>query len=378
MPGFRVERLRTRTAGQGSSLGQERPLCNAYTAWPVLSPKYPNAQQPDGPGHRQRHCRRRAVGRGLSGPAVLQSFNALQLSAGRYLVYGLIAVALLLPRWRRLAPRLGRAEWFGLLWLSLAGNLVYFLLLATAVQWAGGAAASLIVGLIPVVVTLVGVREQGRAAEAAAAGAGPVRSGVALVGWESLMSEHLATPWRQRVVGLLCAFGALFSWALYSIGNSRWLARRPDLSSHDWSLLTGVTTGGLALLLVPMAFIGPGDHGGAVGWLLGDQRRRGSGGLDPRQRVLEPCQPPAAIDPDRADDRVRNAVRAAVCLRLATALAVAAGSTGDRVPGGRRDAVRACPPHAAGDRRTCRLNPVDKRADARLVSVATKYAHVGR
>lgn len=77
-------------------------------------------------------------------PAVLQSFNALQLSAGRYLVYGLIAVALLLPRWKRLAPRLGRAEWFGLLWLSLAGNLVYFLLLATAVQWAGGAAASLI------------------------------------------------------------------------------------------------------------------------------------------------------------------------------------------------------------------------------------------
>ncbi|WP_163047121.1 EamA family transporter, partial [Acinetobacter nosocomialis] len=90
---------------------------------------------------------------------VLQSFNALQLSAGRYLVYGLIAVVLLLPRWKRLAPQLGRTEWIGLLWLSLAGNLVYFLLLATAVQWAGGAAASLIVGLIPVVVTLVGVRE---------------------------------------------------------------------------------------------------------------------------------------------------------------------------------------------------------------------------
>ena len=43
-------------------------------------------------------------------PAVLQSFNALQLSAGRYLVYGLIAVVLLLPRWKRLAPQLGRTE----------------------------------------------------------------------------------------------------------------------------------------------------------------------------------------------------------------------------------------------------------------------------
>ena len=195
-------------------------------------------------------------------PAVLHSFNALQLSAGRYLVYGLIAVALLLPRWKRLAPRLGRAEWFGLLWLSLAGNLVYFLLLATAVQWAGGAAASLIVGLIPVVVTLVGVREQGAVPlKQLLPALGLCVLGVALVGWESLMSEHLATPWRQRVIGLLCAFAALFSWALYSIGNSRWLARRPDLSSHDWSLLTGVTTGGLALLLVPMAFIGhTGSH----------------------------------------------------------------------------------------------------------------------
>ncbi|MDI9272018.1 DMT family transporter [Stenotrophomonas sp. PFBMAA-4] len=190
-------------------------------------------------------------------PAVLHSFNALQLSAGRYLVYGLIAVILLLPRWRRLAPQLGRAEWIGLLWLSLAGNLVYFLLLATAVQWAGGAAASLIVGLIPVVVTLVGVREKGAVPlKQLLPALGLCVLGVALVGWESLMSEHLATPWRQRLIGLLCAFGALFSWALYSVGNSRWLARRADLSSHDWSLLTGVTTGGLSLLLVPMAFIG--------------------------------------------------------------------------------------------------------------------------
>jgi len=200
-------------------------------------------------------------------PAVLSTFNALQLSAGRYLVYGLIAVVLLLPRWKRLAPKLGRAEWIGLLWLSLAGNLVYFLLLATAVQWAGGAAASLIVGLIPVVVTLVGAREQG---------AVPLKQllpalalcvlGVAMVGWEALMSEHLGTPWRQRLIGLLCAFGALFSWALYSIGNSRWLSRRPDLSSHDWSLLTGVTTGGLSLLLVPMAFSGHSQAHTAAQW----------------------------------------------------------------------------------------------------------------
>ena len=202
-------------------------------------------------------------------PAVLMAFTAVQLSAGRYLFYGAIALLLLGPRWKALAPRLGAAEWRGLVWLSLAGNLVYFLLLATAVQWAGGAAASLIVGLVPVVVTLVGARD---------AGAVPLRRlapslllclcGVALVGYEALVSEVLATPWRQRVLGLLCALGALFSWAAYSVGNSRWLARRPDLSAHDWSLLTGVVTGALALLLVPAAFLLPGATLPPTQWAL--------------------------------------------------------------------------------------------------------------
>ncbi|QNR95990.1 DMT family transporter [Stenotrophomonas sp. 169] len=202
-------------------------------------------------------------------PAVLMAFDAVQLSAGRYLIYGLVAVALLWPRWKRLAPQLGAAEWRGLVWLSLAGNLVYFLLLATAVQWAGGAAASLIVGLIPVVVTLVGVREEGAVRLAKLAPALLLcLTGVALVGYEALVSEHVATPWRQRVLGLLCAFGALLSWAAYSVGNSRWLQRRPDLSAHDWSLLTGVVTGALALLLVPMAFVFNTAHHDAGAWGL--------------------------------------------------------------------------------------------------------------
>ena len=202
-------------------------------------------------------------------PAMLSRFSAVQLSAGRYLVYGLIAVVLLAPRWRELRTRIGMAEWRGLLWLSLAGNLVYFVLLANAVQWAGGAAASLIVGLIPVVVTLAGVREKG---------AVPLRAlapalllcllGVALVGYEALQAEHAQGSTGRRALGLLCAVGALLAWAVYSIGNSRWLARRPDLSGHDWSLLTGVATGGLALLLVPSAFLLPGavHSAGQWGW----------------------------------------------------------------------------------------------------------------
>jgi drug/metabolite transporter (DMT)-like permease len=58
----------------------------------------------------------------------------------------------------------------------------------------------------------------------------------------------------------------LISWSAYSVGNSRWLARRPQISSHDWSLLTGIATGALALLLVLPAFAHAAQHDGLAWW----------------------------------------------------------------------------------------------------------------
>ncbi len=201
-------------------------------------------------------------------PQLLAGFSPLQLSVARYLAYGLIAVAVLLPRWTRATRGLGGAEWRALVWLSLLGNLIYFVLLGTAVQWAGGAATALIVGLIPVVVTVVGSR-----------GAGALRLrtlalpcalcvlGVALVAFDALRAGRGdADATGTRLAGLLCAVGALVTWSVYSIGNAHWLARRPDISGADWSLLTGVVTGALSLLLVVPAFAAAGPMHAAADW----------------------------------------------------------------------------------------------------------------
>ncbi len=200
-------------------------------------------------------------------PEIAGDFSPLQLSAARYLAYGLFAVALLLPRWRGIAQVVGKAEWIALVWLSLLGNIIYYLFLAAAVQMAGVAAASLILGCVPVMVTLVGSRETD---------AVPLRAlvpslvmavaGVGLIGWEALSSEAATSasaqggPWEQ-ILGLLFAFAALASWSAYAVWNSRWLVRLSHVSSHDWSLLTGVVTGALALVLAVPAFaFGAGDH----------------------------------------------------------------------------------------------------------------------
>lgn len=200
-------------------------------------------------------------------PKVAGDFSPLQLSAARYLAYGVIAVALLLPRWRAVCQAIGKAEWIALVWLSLLGNIIYYLFVAASVQMAGVAAASLILGCVPVVVTVVGSRESG---------AVPLRAlvpslvlavaGVGLIGWEALSAEPAGGrsaeggPWEQ-LIGILCAFAGLASWSAYAVWNSRWLARLSHVSSHEWSLLTGVVTGALALVLAVPAFAsGAGDH----------------------------------------------------------------------------------------------------------------------
>jgi len=197
-------------------------------------------------------------------PELARGFTPLQLSAGRYLAYGGLAVALIAPRWKTATAHLDLRAWGALIWLSLLGNTLYYICLAQAVQSGGVAMTTLIIGLLPVTVALMGRRD---------AGAAPMRrlivplllgvAGIACTVWSSLgkgMGEGALT-------GLACAFGALVSWTLYAVGNSRWLARLDGVSAQDWSLLTGVVTGLLAILTAIPAFVmAPGAHTSPEWW----------------------------------------------------------------------------------------------------------------
>ncbi len=70
-------------------------------------------------------------------PQLLADFTPLQLSVSRYLAYGLIAALVLLPRWRAAIAPMQASDWWTLTRLSLLGNLIYYVLLGAAVQWAG-------------------------------------------------------------------------------------------------------------------------------------------------------------------------------------------------------------------------------------------------
>ena len=194
-------------------------------------------------------------------PNLTPDFSAFEISAGRYLAYGVMALALIAPRWRALRAKLTRDDWLALAWLSLAGNIIYYIFLATAVQLAGPAPAALIVGLLPVAISLIGTRDEGAVSVAKLAPSLVLAvAGVVLISMSSLAGEGVAGDWREQAAGLICAVGALICWTLFAVGNERRLARLPHVSSHDWSLLLGVVTGAQALLLTPAFLLSPQSH----------------------------------------------------------------------------------------------------------------------
>lgn len=196
-------------------------------------------------------------------PELLGGFGPLDLTIGRYIAYGLISAALIAPRWGAVSAKLSRRTWAALASLGLAGNTLYYILLTGAVQAGGIAMTSLVIGFLPVAVTIIGSRESeavplGRLVPSLSLCA----AGAVCIGWQALAAPE---PGRASLVGLLSALGALTSWTGYAVANSRWLERHGDVSAHDWNLLTGLVTGAQALLLIPVALaLGTGPHPGAA------------------------------------------------------------------------------------------------------------------
>ena len=191
-------------------------------------------------------------------PKMLPQFSPLALSAARYVLYGVLSLVLALPVWRTLWRKTTRRDWVALLLLSLPGNILYYLCVAGGVQRAGVAPASLIVGLLPVTVSLAGAAERGSL---------PLRqlalplllavAGVVCI-YLDAPAMHADAGGSTYFIGLLMAAGGLLCWTVYAVCNARYLRKHPQFTSREWSLLTGVATGALSLALAVPALFVPG------------------------------------------------------------------------------------------------------------------------
>ena len=185
-------------------------------------------------------------------PVLLPDFSPLELMVGRYVCYGVLAAGLMLPRLLPLLRRLRRSDWLAMLRQALAGNVVYYLLLAYGVKLAGVAATSLIIGLLPLSVTIFGRKDHG---------ALPLRQlalpllmvalGIACINLDIFSHAGGAggASLAHKLAGVLCAIGALACWSWYALDNARFLKRHAHFSSVEWAMLYGLASGAIALIV---------------------------------------------------------------------------------------------------------------------------------
>ena len=180
-------------------------------------------------------------------PRMVDGYGSVDLAAGRFVAYGIVA-ALVCASTRRALPDARQA--LSAIGLSLLGFTGYYLLLVLAIRDAGTEVPSLVIGTIPIWIMLLGKPGHLRWA-ALVPGILLTAAGLALM----TLAPHSggagqgAHYWR----GILWACASLASWTAFALLNATWLKRHPEVSATDWANWLGLATGAGALLLWAVA-----------------------------------------------------------------------------------------------------------------------------
>ena len=172
-------------------------------------------------------------------------YSAIDLSAGRFAVYGALAASVMLARLRsRRLPTLRHAA--AALLMSVLGFSGYYLMLVQAIRDAGTEVPTLVIGTIPLWIMLLG-KPRGLRWPTLLPGLGLTLAGLLLMtGSTQDATQGLATHfWR----GMAFVTASLVCWTAFAILNSAWLKRHPEVNATDWANWLGIATGLGALLM---------------------------------------------------------------------------------------------------------------------------------
>ena len=178
-------------------------------------------------------------------PLLLPEFPPLLLSSARYGLLGLASFVVAFPVLARARHLLTPRDLVRAMALALLGNAGFFVLFTLAIREAGVTLASLIVGLLPITLTLAGRPGHWRCLLMPM---GLATGGTLLMSLEGLIAgPHAAKG--SLPLGLIYALGALASWTLYGTWNARFLQVDRRFDGRLWASLCGIASGVWGLLL---------------------------------------------------------------------------------------------------------------------------------
>ncbi|MBJ8928457.1 DMT family transporter [Citrobacter freundii] len=185
-------------------------------------------------------------------PLIVPEYPAVLQSMGRYLALGLIALPIAWLGRVRLR-QLGRKDWVTALTLTMMGNLIYYVCLASAIQRTGAPVSTMIIGTLPVVIpvfaNLLYSQRDGKLSWWRLSPA-LVLIGIGLLCVNiSELNQGLPdfSGWRYGS-GIALALISVVCWAWYALRNARWLRENPDKHPMMWATAQALVTLPVSLL----------------------------------------------------------------------------------------------------------------------------------
>ncbi|MCW8351809.1 DMT family transporter [Citrobacter portucalensis] len=186
------------------------------------------------------------------GPLIVPEYPAVLQSMGRYLAQGLIALPIAWLGRARLR-QLVRKDWVTALTLTMMGNLIYYVCLASAIQRTGAPVSTMIIGTLPVVIpvfaNLLYSQRDGKLSWWRLSPA-LVLIGIGLLCVNiSELNQGLPdfSGWRYGS-GIVLALVSVVCWAWYALRNARWLRENPDKHPMMWATAQALVTLPVSLL----------------------------------------------------------------------------------------------------------------------------------
>ena len=199
------------------------------------------------------------------GPLLVPEYPAVLQSMGRYLALGLIALPLAWLGRARL-KQLKKSDWLTALALTMMGNLIYYVCLASAIQRAGAPVSTMIIGTLPVVLpvfaNLLYSQRDGKISWLKMTPALLcIALGLVCVNIAELRHGLPDFSWWRYGSGIGLALVSVVCWAWYALRNARWLRENPDKHPMMWATAQALVTLPVSLLGYVLACLWLGREG---------------------------------------------------------------------------------------------------------------------
>lgn len=186
------------------------------------------------------------------GPLFVPEYPGALQSVGRYLAFGLLALPLAWRARHRLR-QLQRSDWREALKLTLIGNLLYYTCLASAIQRTGAPISTMIIGTLPVVISvtanlLYGHHDGKLSWRKLTPALLLIAVGLVCVNAAELQADSGDFDLWRYLSGIALALAAVVCWTWYPLRNARWLREHPDKKPSTWATAQGLATLPVALL----------------------------------------------------------------------------------------------------------------------------------